>query len=607
MIPSAARPSSLRLAPVAAGVVLAVSLIGACSSEDRVSVSAGPPVPVERDETVYRGAGADPVASAAESELVDAADASVLVERSAGATVRRKLAADARVAVAPSEGIAFLPHPFPSPPDAVPVPAEDRERYQALDDNATIRVADEPVSTFSIDVDTGAYANVRRFLDAGQLPPEDAVRIEELVNYFDYDYAVPDGTDVPFAASTELGPTPWNPATRLLRIGLKAYEPAPETRPAANLVFLVDVSGSMASPDKLGLLKTSLKLLAGELTAEDRVGIVVYAGASGVVLEPVAGDDTRAIARALDALAAGGSTNGEAGIETAYRLADEHFVDGGVNRVILATDGDFNVGTAGVDELVALIEERRASGIALTTLGFGTGNYNDHLMERLADSGDGAYAYIDTLNEARKVLVDELESTLLTVARDVKIQLEFNPALVAEYRLIGYANRLLANEDFTDDRVDAGEIGAGHAVTALYEIALHGEGGERHAPRRFGEGVPEDASGGELAVLRLRYKLPDEDESRPLETPIRAADAVDSLDGTSDDYRFAAAVAAFGQALRGDTRLGDFDLDDAAALAADATGEDRFGYRAEFVRLATLAASLASVADPLTARRGGDG
>ena len=433
------------------------------------------------------------------------------------------------------------------------------------------------------------------------------MRIEELVNYFDYDYPVPEGGDAPFSVTTELGPNPWNANTRLLRVGLKGYEPAPGQRPAANLVFLVDVSGSMDSPDKLGLLKTSLKLLANGLGPDDRVGIVVYAGASGVALEPVAGNATGEISRALDALTAGGSTNGEAGIEQAYRLADEHYIDGGVNRVILATDGDFNVGLDDTEALIRLIERRRASGIALTTLGFGTGNYDDHLMERLADAGDGTHAYIDTLNEARKVLVEELDSTLLTIARDVKVQLELNPAVVAEYRLIGYVNRLLADADFTDDRVDAGEIGAGHTVTALYEIALHGEGGERLEPSRYGAARAEDATGGEIGELRLRYKRPEEDESRAIARRIVLADAHESLDGTPDDFRFAAAVAAFGQHLRDNTRAAALALEDIAALAAGAKGEDDFGYRGDFVRLVELADELARTTDPLTRRRHVDG
>jgi len=507
-----------------------------------------------------------------------------------------------------SSRVRILPVPGIQPDDSASWPVEEHERYASLEDNSTVRTSDDPVSTFSIDVDTGAYSNVRRFLAGGSLPPKNAVRIEEMINYFDYDYPSPSDLAQPFSVTTELGETPWDKTTRLLRVGLKGYEPAPGSRPHANLVFLVDVSGSMASPDKLGLLKTSLKLLASELTANDRVSIVVYAGASGAVLEAAPGNASREISNALDSLSAGGSTHGEAGIEHAYRLADEHFIEGGVNRVILATDGDFNVGLADADALIALIEKRRASGIALSTLGFGSGNYNDHLMEQLADAGNGAHAYIDTLNEARKVLVDELDATLLTVARDVKIQVEFNPSVVAEYRLLGYVNRQLADEDFNDDRVDAGEIGAGHTVTAFYEIAVHGEGGERHMSSRYNErnndeALPDDGPhADEIAEIRLRYKRPDESKSRALDTIVRLPDAKVELASTSADFRFAAAVTAFALHLRGDSRVAGFSLQRIAELTREATGEDRYAYRADFVRLVETADSLMNIADPLTRR-----
>ncbi|MBW2710159.1 MAG: von Willebrand factor type A domain-containing protein, partial [Deltaproteobacteria bacterium] len=341
----------------------------------------------------------------------------------------------------------------------------NRENYNHFDDNQIMLVAEAPVSTFSIDVDTGAYSNIRRMISAGNLPREDAVRVEELINYFSYDYPVPDSSDVPFSLTTEIGITPWNTDTRLLHIGIKGYDVSAKELPASNLVFLVDVSGSMNSPDKLGLLKSALKLLTKQMRSEDRVSIVVYAGASGIVLEPVAGNQTAKIAQALDVLSAGGSTNGAAGIRSAYQLAEQEFIKGGINRVILATDGDFNVGTVNFEALKDLVEEKRKTGISLTTLGFGTGNYNDHLMEQLADAGNGNYSYIDTLNEAQKVLVDEMSSTLNTIAKDVKIQIEFNPAIVAEYRLVGYENRMLKREDFNNDKIDAGEVGAGHTVT----------------------------------------------------------------------------------------------------------------------------------------------
>ncbi len=473
------------------------------------------------------------------------------------------------------------------------IPTEQREKHQVLDNNKLVLTATQPVSTFSIDVDTGAYSNVRRFLQSGSLPPVNAVRIEELLNYFDYHYAGPESSDQPFSVMSELGVTPWNEKTRLLHIGIQGYELEAEERPAANLVFLMDVSGSMASPNKLGLLKSSIKMMAKGLSAEDSVSMVVYAGASGVVLEPTPGNDTRAINAALDSLAAGGSTHGSAGIELAYQMAAKNFKKEGINRVLLATDGDFNVGISDIEKLKALIEQKREAGIALTTLGFGSGNYNDHLMEQLADVGNGAYAYIDTLSEAQKVLVDELGSTLMTIAKDVKIQVEFNPAVVNEYRLIGYVNRKLANEDFNNDKIDAGEIGAGHSVTALYEVALAGDGGELNTPLRYGSHSKDngvDAKiNGEIAELRLRYKQPDSNTSQLISSVI-TKDMLTSEH--SEQFRFSAAVAAFGQQLRKSKYLGSFSLADTRALAHSAKGEDQFGYRAEFIQLLRLAETL---------------
>jgi len=476
--------------------------------------------------------------------------------------------------------------------DVYTVPREERENYAPVDSHAVVRVVDQPVSTFSVDVDTGSYSNVRRFLNGGQLPPADAVRIEELINYFSYAYAGAT-KDTPFAIATEMGRTPWNDKTRLLHIGLKGYAVDAASIPAANLVFLLDVSGSMDSPHKLDLLKSSIRMLSKRLNRRDRVSMVVYAGASGVVLEPTPGDDFAAIDAALNKLRAGGSTNGQAGIQQAYAMARKGFINGGVNRIILATDGDFNVGLSDVEQLKKLIERERRSGVALTTLGFGMGNYNDHLMEQLADVGDGAYAYIDTLNEARKVLSDELTATLLTIARDVKIQVEFNPTVVSEYRLLGYENRRLENEDFSNDKVDAGEIGAGHTVTAIYEVALHGEGGERHTPLHYSNRVAIDSSAREVARVRLRYKRPGEDKSRLIEKIVVRSDMIDSLDATSGNFRFAASVAAFGQWLRDSKYLEDYNLQQLVDLANSARGDDVFGYRAEFLQLVRLADSLA--------------
>jgi len=479
--------------------------------------------------------------------------------------------------------------------DALRAPGEptDREQYAHQDDNPVKRAVEQPVSTFSIDVDTGSYANVRRFLNEGRLPPHDAVRVEEMLNYFDYDYPLPDSRQPPFRVSTELAPTPWNPRTRLLAIGVKGYD-VPKTRlPPANLVFLIDVSGSMESPDKIGLLKPALKLLVRQLRPEDKVAIAVYAGAAGMVLEPTPGSQKAKIEVALDRLSAGGSTNGGAGIQLAYNLARDGFVKDGVNRVILATDGDFNVGTVNFEALKNLVENQRKSGVALTTLGFGTGNYNDRLMEQLADAGNGNYAYIDTLQEANKTLVEQMSATLLTIAKDVKIQIEFNPALVEEYRLIGYENRVLRRDDFSNDAVDAGDIGAGHTVTALYEIALKGSGGSLTEPLRYGKPAENaESRGDEIAFLRLRYKQPDADVSQLLEWPIRQDQVIQEGSAASERFRFAAAVAGFGQLLRGGRYTGSFSYDEVLTLARDARGADPYGYRGEFLTLVGLARSL---------------
>jgi Ca-activated chloride channel family protein len=464
------------------------------------------------------------------------------------------------------------------------------ERYQHQDDNPVQVVLEHPVSTFSIDVDTGAYANVRRFLNAGQLPPQDAVRVEEMINYFDYTYSPPASRDTPFRVTTELAAAPWNAEALLMKIGIKGYEVPASQRPPANLVFLIDVSGSMQTPDKLPLLKNAFRLLADQLTARDRVSMVVYAGSSGVVLEPTAGDQKHKIREAIDRLEAGGSTNGAEGIERAYQLASAAHMKGGINRVVLATDGDFNVGVVNFEALVDMAERQRASGTALTTLGFGTGNYNDQLLERLADAGNGNYSYVDTLSEARKVLVSELSSTLFTIASDVKIQVEFNPAEVLEYRLIGYENRMLAREDFNNDKVDAGDIGAGHRVTALYEVIP--VGARAHVdPLRYGATQPAGAKNGELAHLRLRYKKPDSHSSELLEYPVLKS-SVAAPAQLSADFRFAASVAAFGQLLRGGKYMGTFDYDDVQSLARAGLDQDKEGYRREFLSLVQLAGSL---------------
>lgn len=470
----------------------------------------------------------------------------------------------------------------------------EREQYAEIVHNGVHAVSSDPVSTFSIDVDTGAYANVRRMLQDGRLPPHDAVRVEELINYFRYSDPAPRTRDVPFHVRTDLAPTPWNSDTHLLRVALKAWEMPDEALPPSNLVFLLDVSGSMNSADKLPLLKRSIKLLTRRMDSDDRVSLVVYAGAAGVVLEPTAGDQQATIEAALDELSAGGSTHGSAGIKLAYAKARESFIADGINRVILATDGDFNVGTVDRRALLDLIESERKAGIALTTLGFGRGNLNEALMEQLADHGDGNYAYIDNLLEAHKVLVEQVGGTLLTVAGDVKVQVEFNPARVAEYRLIGYENRALRREDFSNDAVDAGELGAGHSVVALYEIALTESKGRRLEPLRYAtrQRPATAVAEAELAFVRLRYKMPGQSSSRLLSQAVTDAVRADSIEQAPADLRFAAAVAAFGQRLAGSSYLGDYGYDDMLALARGARGADDHGYRADFVRLVSLARSL---------------
>ena len=466
-----------------------------------------------------------------------------------------------------------------------PATRESRERYDGKEPSPIHSAAIEPVSTFSVDVDTGAYANTRRFLTSGQLPPKDAVRTEELINYFRYDLAAPAAGGTPFSVNADVMVTPWNPETRLLRIGLRGYDLPRASRPPANLVFLVDVSGSMADEDKLPLVKSALAGLAGQLSRQDKVAIVVYAGAVGLVLEPT--NDPAKIRDALSRLEAGGSTAGGAGLQLAYRIARDNMVQGGVNRIVLATDGDFNVGVSDTKALIAMVEKERDSGITLTTLGFGQGNYNEPLMEQVADHGNGNYAYIDSALEAKKVLGDEMGSTLFTIAKDVKIQVEFNPPQVSQYRLLGYENRALREEDFNNDKVDAGDIGAGHQVTAIYEIVPAGFKGWTDARRYEKPPAAATASSGELAFVKLRYKLPDGETSRLVEQAVPAM-LMWSKQAPSPDFRFAVSVAAFGQKLRGDPLLGSFGYPQIEALA----GEPHDFWRQEFVKLVGTAGSL---------------
>jgi Ca-activated chloride channel family protein len=458
------------------------------------------------------------------------------------------------------------------------------EGYAAIDENPFLGAKTNPLSTFSIDVDRASYANVRRFLGEGRLPPKDAVRIEELVNYFSYADPAPTNT-APFAVTTELAAAPWKPAHRLLRIGLKAKTIEKGRIPPSNLVFLIDVSGSMQSPDKLPLLKQSFGLLVNELRPEDRVAMVVYAGAAGLVLESTPGSQKEEILEAIERLEAGGTTAGGAGIRLAYEVARKNHIAGGNNRVILATDGDFNVGASSDAEMMRLIEEKRSQGTFLTVLGYGTGNIKDSKMELLADKGNGNYAYIDDLMEARKVLIEEMGGTLFAVAKDVKLQVEFNPERVKGYRLIGYENRLLAAEDFNDDRKDAGELGAGHSVTALYEVVLHGAQSDVEirgidALRYQTLQDARDRDNGELAFVKLRWKAPDGEKSTLLEHAVSTRSTRQST-----DFTFSAAVAAFGMILRESPHKGDASYDRVLAWARDGLGEDRGGYRAGFLEL----------------------
>ena len=474
---------------------------------------------------------------------------------------------------------------------AAPQVEVNRDNYQRPDDNPVKATADEPVSTFSVDVDTGSYTNVRKWLEAGQRPPADAVRSEEFINSFRYGHPAPASREVPFAFHTELAPAPWDNRRQLLMIGLKGYELPRDALPAMNLVLLIDSSGSMYSPDKLPLLKKAFAQLVPQLRAQDRVAIVSYAGRAGEVLAPTPGDQHARILAALERIEAGGSTNGGAGIELAYALARQSYVRGGANRVILATDGDFNVGTVDQGALETLVADRRASGIALSTLGFGRGNYNDALAEKLANIGNGNHAYIDSLSQARKVLVEQMGSTLYTIANDVKIQVEFNPAQIAEYRLIGYENRVLANEDFANDKVDAGDIGPGHEVTALYELTPVGSGAGQLPARRYAGSTPAvpAAVAGEVAELRLRYKLPGQDESRLLTRPVLAADARRT---PSQSLQWAAAVAGFADQLRGGQRIPAWNWDKVIQTAQAARGSDANGERAQAVQLMRLAKGL---------------
>ena len=473
-----------------------------------------------------------------------------------------------------------------------------RERYPAFADNGIQWTAQNPVSTFAVDVDTAAYANMRRQLNAGQLPHPESIRVEELINYFNYQYPASSTRRQPFSVYTEMGPSPWNEDRKLLHVGIRGWSEDAGTLPPANLVFLIDVSGSMQAPNKIDLLKSAMKMMVRQLRPQDRVAIAVYAGAAGEVLEPTAGNRQATIHAAIDNLQAGGSTNGGAGIRLAYNLAKAQFNKGGINRVILATDGDFNVGTTDIDELERLIEGERKSGIALTVLGFGTGNYNDHLMQKIAQIGNGNAAYIDTVNEARKVLVEELGATLNIIARDMKVQIEFNPAVVDTYRLIGYETRHLKREDFNNDRVDAGDVGAGHTVTALYELTLKDDASVAD-PLRYAQSEDEVATmQDEIGFLKLRYKLPDAETSLLISQVLERGDLGRDLGSMSESFRFAGAVAWLGQLLRHNNQVHNDDMASLIKLARSARGEDEYGYRSEFISLVRTASALSVAVAP---------
>ena len=493
------------------------------------------------------------------------------------------------------------PQILPAPGDVVQPHYQDqgRDKFEEIKTNPVKVTTEDPVSTFSVDVDTASYAFMRSSLNNNVLPQKDAVRVEEFINYFDYAYETPADKSEPFKANVSIMPTPWNDGTKLMSIGIKGYELQQDETPPSNLVFLIDTSGSMNAPNKLPLLRNSFKLLLSNLKADDTISIVTYAGSAGTVLEPTKASDKNKILAALDKLHAGGSTAGAEGIRQAYALAEESFKDDGINRVILATDGDFNVGISDTNELKSYIERKRETGVTLSVLGFGHGNYNDELMQTLAQNGNGNAAYIDSLSEARKVLVEEAGSTLFTIAKDVKLQIEFNPALVGEYRLIGYETRALAREDFNNDKVDAGDIGAGHTVTALYEITPANSDARLVDDLRYGQNT--DALAGdanEYGFLKIRYKLPESDTSTLITRPVTTADEVVSTGSASSDARFAASVAAFGQILRGGQYTGSYGYDDVIALGQSAKGEDPFGYRAEFLNLVRLAKSAAALQAP---------
>lgn len=604
--PASARVRRFRMVRWAAAAAALLLVVGiAASGLFRAREAAGPGRqmamvgdkslgrPTKEEVAVRRSLAEMPVGS--REELKESSHDAIPEQAVPASDMARPNGAKAFVLQFPREPVPGTQPRFIEDPNKVYWPNHNTEAYDRIVENEFKDVAGNPLSTFSIDVDTASYANVRRFLTQNTLPPPDAVRIEEMVNYFSYDYTPPEAdSEDPFLANMEAAGCPWNPEHRLVRIGLKGREMPWDKRPATNLVFLMDVSGSMQPENKLPLLKQGIKLLVEQLGENDTVSMAVYAGASGLVLPPTNGENRETILEALERLESGGSTNGGAGIQLAYDTAVGSFIKGGVNRVILATDGDFNVGTTNQGDLTRLIEERAKSGVFLTVLGFGMGNVKDSTLEKLADKGNGNYAYIDTLNEARKVLVEQIGGTLVTIAKDVKIQVEFNPVHVKAYRLIGYENRILAAEDFNDDTKDAGEIGAGHTVTALYELVPVGvdinlPGVDPLKYQQRTESAP-TADTGEVLTLKLRYKQPDGDKSKLLEFTL--VDEGRAYAAASQDFKFAASVAGFGMILRDSKYKGNTTFDGVVELGEEGRGEDKSGYRVEFIELVRKAKTL---------------
>ena len=556
------------------GLALGVLFLASCARSDIETKVATPPQPAE--------------------EQVAAQDIVVTGSRMARPDVRMESASPVSVMGMPAPP----PPPPPPPPGIWPPYYQDvgRDKFTSFAENAFRIVREAPVSTFSIDVDTASYAWVRASLNQNVLPQPAAVRTEEMINYFHYDYARPRTTALPFSTDVAVFPSPWTAGRKLVRIGIKGYAVQPATRPRANLVFLVDTSGSMNHPDKLPLVKKSLHMLLDELSPSDTVAIVTYAGSAGTALEPTPVRDKERIRWVIDRLGAGGSTAGAEGIRQAYQLAQANYDPRGVNRVILATDGDFNVGITDQGELKGYIERERGKGVFLSVLGFGMGNYNDALMQALAQNGNGTAAYIDTVQEARKTLVEEASANLFTIAKDVKIQVEFNPAAVAEYRLIGYETRALNRDDFDNDKVDAGDVGSGQSVTALYEVVPVG-GPSANGELRYGKPVsPAAARSAELGFVKIRYKLPKSDTSRLITTPITRNREFASFNAAPRDARFATAVAGFAELLRGGRHTGSLTYDDVLRIANASRGTDEYGYRAEFIQLVRAAKSARSLA-----------